>query len=1029
MGTTGCETHGTVTVGISKSPTVDAGNDVFLCNGQNGQLNGTYSDTAQFQSLQWTPTLGLTPSTVFNPFANPINTTTYVLAVTNVHGCTGYDSVTVHRSSVIVDAGPDVTVCGGAPVQLQGTVTGGMASFTWAPSGGLSQANTLTPTLTAPSGTVTLTLTVTDTSGCTAADLVTVTTYPKPNLTVTPDTNLCAGSSATLTASGTTSFQWSPAAGLSCTNCASPVANPSQTQAYMVIGTDANGCKDTAQTTVFIRPMPTVSVSADDSICVGQSKVITASGTGPFVWKPSSTLSCSPCNNPTASPVLTTTYTAVVTTQYGCKDSASTTIFVASGPPLTVSPDATICPGGQVALQVSGANSYTWSPAAGLSCTNCANPTATPSATTTYTVVGNSSLGCGSVDTVRITVRTPGKATITGDTVICSGGAKNWQASGLQSYQWTPTTGLTCTTCNNPQVSPPTTTTYTLTGIDPNGCNATPVTRTMYIRSSPNIQINGPDTLCQGAVGLLSAQGGQSYVWSPSTGLSCSTCPSPALVLNQTRTYHVVGTDAFGCQNTDTLKITSIPKPIVTITPDGAICQGGSYPLMATGGGTYQWQGAGLSCTNCPNPTATPTQTTVYTVTVTNSAGCQTIDSVKVTVSASLTLTVTNDGAICEGDTFSLSVTGATTYQWSPGGSLSCTNCPNPIATPSISTVYTVVGSSTNCTATDSVRVDVNPLPQATVTPDTGVCRNESIQLQAGGGNQYNWTPPGTLNDPAISNPIASPSVATTYTVEVTDANGCKAVATVQVAVNDPLPADAAPDTIICPGESVQLSAQNGQSYQWTPIDSLDDPISATPLASPATTTWYYLSMVDVNGCSTTDSVHIQVLPAANANAGPDITVYEGEPLTLSGSGGPSYLWRPGKGMNDSTSAAPTLRLRNTTVFTLYVTDQNGCTAKDQVTVKVLPIPHIDMPSAFTPNGDGKNDLFIIPYGSGITITRFSVFDRWGVEVFSTQDPTKGWDGTTGGELQPVGTYIYILEGTHSDGKPIHKTGNVTLLR
>jgi gliding motility-associated-like protein len=263
----------------------------------------------------------------------------------------------------------------------------------------------------------------------------------------------------------------------------------------------------------------------------------------------------------------------------------------------------------------------------------------------------------------------------------------------------------------------------------------------------------------------------------------------------------------------------------------------------------------------------------------------------------------------------------------------------------------------------------------------------------------------------------------------VTNSNGCKATATVTVSINDPLSPNAYLDTTVCPGEQVQLFAQNGQSYQWIPSTDLDDPSSSSPIASPGQNTVYYVSMMDVNGCLSTDSVRVSLFSSPTADAGTDLEIYEGQSVTLSGSGGTSYLWRPGDGMNDSTSSSPSLTLRNTTVFTLFVTDQNGCIASDQVTVSVLPVPNVYLPSAFTPNGDGQNDQFVIPYGNDLDITRFVVYDRWGAPVFFTQDPLEGWDGTSGGEVQPVGTYVYILEGFYSDGTALFKQGNVTLIR
>ncbi|HTL81289.1 MAG TPA: nidogen-like domain-containing protein, partial [Bacteroidia bacterium] len=260
--------------------------------------------------------------------------------------------------------------------------------------------------------------------------------------------------------------------------------------------------------------------------------------------------------------------------------------------------------------------------------------------------------------------------------------------------------------------------------------------------------------------------------------------------------------------------VTNIPividvgyPPVTTVTPDTTVCNG-PVQLVATGGGTYSWSPAtGLSNANISNPVASPTITTTYIVTITN--GCPVDDTV--TVYAPPVITLSPDTTMCSGLTYQLNATGGTSYSWSPATGLNNANIGNPVASPSVTTTYTVTvvnGNFSSCTRTDSVTVNIVPSPTAVASNDTTICNGTSILLNSSGGTNYSWSPATSLSNGNVASPVANPTVTTTYTVTV--ANGtCTDTEPVTVTVQNAT-ANAGGDQTICAGDCVTLGASGG---------------------------------------------------------------------------------------------------------------------------------------------------------------------------------------------------------------------------
>jgi gliding motility-associated-like protein len=223
---------------------------------------------------------------------------------------------------------------------------------------------------------------------------------------------------------------------------------------------------------------------------------------------------------------------------------------------------------------------------------------------------------------------------------------------------------------------------------------------------------------------------------------------------------------------------------------------------------------------------------------------------------------------------------------------------------------------------------------------DPTICEGDSAAIWASGGTAFSWVPASSVDDPASAEVLAFPSTTTTYTVEVT-ADQCTETATVTVHVNPAPPVNAGPDVSICDGGQAQLTASGAASYQWGPSAGLNGTTIPNPMATPAATTTYTVTGTGTNGCVASDQVTVTVNPLPTAHAFPDTTICSGEQVQLHATGGVTYLWAPAP-IGLPPVPDPIVMPTVTTVFTVTVTDANGCTDEDMVTISVIPSPTID---------------------------------------------------------------------------------------
>lgn len=968
-----------ITITINPLPTANAGSNVTTtCTTPSATIGTT---AVSGNTYTWTPATGLSATNIAQPSANPASTTTYTVNVVGSNGCTASSSVTVtvNKTPPTADAGIDKNLNCTTTSTTIGTAAVSGNTYSWSPSTGLSATNIAQPTA-SPTINTTYTVTVTGANGCTATDVVVVnvsTTPPVadggPNRTLT-----CTTTSATIgiaAVSGNT-YSWSPAAGLSATNIAQPTASPSTNTIYTVTVTGANGCTATDVVSVSLNVTPPV---ADAGLDKNLTCTVTSTSIGSaalsgytYSWSPATGLSATNVAQPTANPSATTNYTVTVTGTNGCTATDVVTVNVNTAAPVAnAGPNVTTTcttPSATIGTTLVSGNTYSWSPSAGLSATNVAQPTANPVSNTVYTVTVTGANGCTATSTVSVTInKTPPSADAGTDkdlTCTATSATIGTTAVSGNAYSWSPSTNLSATNIAQPIASPTATTTYTVTVTGSNGCTSTDVV-IVNVNTTPPVANAGADktlncTTTSSTIGTTPISG-YTYSWSPSTGLNSTTLAQPTANPSTTTTYTVTVTGTNGCTATDVVIVNVNTTPptanagsnvTITCTNPSAI-----IGTQAVSGNTYAWgPSTGLSATNVAQPTATPTNTTTYTVIVTGTNGCTATSSVIVTVDKNLP--VADAGADKNLNCTTTSATIGTTaisgniYSWSPSLGLSNTSLAQPIANPSATTTYTVTVTGANgCTATDVVTVNVNTTPPTANAGSnvTTTCSSTSatIGTTSVSGNTYSWAPSTALSATNIAQPVASPSATTIYTLTVTGSNGCTASSTVTVTVNDNIPvANAGTDkTLNCAttATTIGTAAVSGNSYSWSPATGLNATNIAQPIASPTTTTTYTVTVTGANGCTNTDAVLVTVNttpPTVDAGVNKNLDCNTTTTtIGTTGISGNTYVWSPSAGLNATNVAQPTANPSVTTTYTVTATGANGCTATDVVTVNVNTIP------------------------------------------------------------------------------------------
>ncbi len=532
------------------------------------------------------------------------------------------------------------------------------------------------------------------------------------NLSVSksPDTTVCKGSFVNMFAKGGTTYTWTPQTGLDNPNSANPIATPSVSTKYYVTVDDGTGCSKKDSVQINVNNLPVISKSNDTSICMNSTTQLFATGGTSFSWSPVSSLDNNSISNPKASPSATTKYYVTATNATGCSKTDSIKITVNSLPVISKSNDTSICENTTVPLFASGGSSYSWIPASTLDNPASASPLASPTASTSYYVTVTDANGCSKSDSIEVAVNSLPVISKSNDTTICNNSSAQLSAGGGSSYSWTPVASLNNPAIANPVASPGSSTRYFIT-VSNGGCSALDSVN-VAVYPTATISISNDTTVCANSSTQLLANGGNTYVWSPSAFLDNGAIPNPVASPGSTTVFHVSITDSYSCAYSDSVKISVRQPAVFAVSPGNSVCSNTSQQLNASGGDIYAWTPVSfLDNPAISNPIASPDSSITYAVVIKDTT-CKQTDTLftKVTILRAPVLSATRSNDIdCSSGASQLNASGALSYTWSPVTGLDNFRIANPVASPTSTTVYTVTGKDQNgCSNSDTVTVKVN---------------------------------------------------------------------------------------------------------------------------------------------------------------------------------------------------------------------------------------------------------------------------------------------------------------------------------
>ena len=1003
-----------VTLTVWQNPVADAGADFGICESTPSTVIGG-SPTATLgtppYSYSWSPAAGLSSTTASNPtFTHSgVGLYTFVVTVTDAHGCQDMDTVTVEVwDDPIADAGSDTTVCQFEPVMLGGspTATAGNTPYTyaWTPTVGLDDPTLANPTAT-PSITTTYTVVVTDVNGCTDEDTIRVKVYPLTPVSFTGLLPTYCENEAPSVLTGSPAGGVFSGPGITGNTFDPNLAGPG-THDIIYTYVDINGCTnaDTQSTTVY--DAPDVFAGNDTTICSNQTLTLggnptAMNGTPPltYSWLPVDYLSDPSVPNPVFTPtaIPNYSYTLTVTDANGCSRSDVINITVLPAPIADAGPDVETC-------------------------VDC-NP-------------------------VRIG----------GDPTAVSG-----NGNLDYSYSWMPTTGLNDPTVANPLANPATTTTYTVTVTDNvNGCTDMDVV-TVTVNPLPVVSFTGlAANYCvdNGPVALVGSPAGGTFYGDGVSGDPSSEAftlcydgtyraiPDNTLPLNFVMNGSGIQGDELGTNVTlDSVRV------IIEHTWIGDL----TMTLESPGGSIvtlFDQPGVPATPFGCPGDNMA-----VNFVTGTGNDIENECNGYDPAIHGSFTahngddLNNLNDGSDPNGvwgvvitdiqPGFTGRLVNVTLY-FTSMGSASTNATFDPSTGVDTFTVYYAYTDPNGCMNIDSQTTIVHDLPTALAGADQTICSNEDATLgsspAAVGGEgpyTYSWMPTTNLDDPTSANPTFTPPAAGsyTYTLTVTDVWGCMGQDEVTITVNPTPVADAGADDDVCVNSSIVLGGSPtasggtpGYTYSWAPGAGLSSTTVANPTFSPVGVGTYNftVTVTDANGCQDMDTVDIIVNPLPVVDAGNNERICANESVVLggsptaSGTGPFTYSWSPTAGLSSATASNPTFSPSAAGVynFTVTVTDGNGCVNTDVVTITVDPVPVADAGPDQTICADETAVLGGSPTASGGAAPYFYTWaPATGLNFTSIANPTF--------DPPSAGTYTFTV--TVRDNIGCENTDEVTI--
>lgn len=428
---------------------------------------------------------------------------------------------------------------------------------------------------------------------------------------------------------------------------------------------------------------------------------------------------------------------------------------------------------------------------------------------------------------------------------------------------------------------------------------------------------------------------------------------------------------------------------------------------------------------------------TIFTLVVTDAKGCRDTDRVIIRMNPNPIVNAGADTGVCTGQIVQLNASaspGATFFFWKPSTNISNIQVLKPFVKVQGDITYTLIAKdAAGCADTASVNIKALPRPTAYAGESMSLCFPDSVELKGSGAGIFAWFPTDDMTGWNTSSPkvFVGKDKPKVISLAVTNGYGCADTTTISLAVSPDPVYNVTPDSAEgCPGSFITLSASGGNYYKWTPSQGLSTDSSASTFATITGDMIYNVRIADICGRDSTLSVHLKAKPS------PDIQLTKSgdidcknDIIQLSASGAATYLWSPGAWLSDPSSANTSAEPKEPIWYIVTGTTQDGCVGRDSIYIDVVNKKQFFAANAFTPDGDGRNDCYSIIAPNDVTHFEFSIFNRWGNNVFSSTSVNSCWNGTYNGTPQPAGTYYYFYKATTPKCGTITDKGSIHLLK
>lgn len=462
--------------------------------------------------------------------------------------------------------------------------------------------------------------------------------------------------------------------------------------------------------------------------------------------------------------------------------------------------------------------------------------------------------------------------------------------------------------------------------------------------------------------------------------------------------------------------------------------------LGTKGIASWNWSFGDGGTSSLPNPSHIYGGPGFYNVRliVTDSLGCKDTATIPINIYTKFFADAGADTSICKGAATSINIMlngkGGRYYSWSPSAGLSSTSTDTTLATLSATKSYILtVTDSFGCIDKDTITITVTDNANIVAKPKSiKGCYDAIIQLNATGGESYSWSPSTNFDNPLIPNPTLKDKKSGIYVVTGKDKNGCYGSDSVMVTIYPSPVVYASPkDTIACADTKIILNATGAKTYEWSPREGLSSFTIANPTLSLVSSVKYIVKGTDSLGCVGYDSINTRIFPLkqVRGSAQKENLDCQNPSTTLIGANAEKYRWEPAVYCDNPNNSTTQIYPSHSIVFTVWGTDINGCTSSDTVLVQFEGKSKLKIANGFTPNNDQINDRIKIIDVCNFTMSLWSVYNRWGQCVFTTEDPNQYWDGTMNGKECSTGSYHYFINGKTSEGEELVFKGDITLLR